>query len=80
LFVFRCVILKKKKYGFVIFRLPSASILGVPLEFWVFFFFFLGLFRVSNWFWGVCWVGVLSGMVWVFNDLTYKINKKNDNF
>jgi hypothetical protein len=26
-----------------------------------------GLFKVSSGFWGLCWVWVLSGQVWVFN-------------
>jgi len=31
-------------------------------------FFFRGLFKVFGGFWGVCWDGVLSGQVWMFDE------------
>jgi hypothetical protein len=50
----------------------SARVLGVSNGFWGCWCFFLGgVFGFSGGFLGVCWVGVLSGLVWVFDGSFY---------
>jgi hypothetical protein len=49
-------------FGFVLFQLPLAWVLGVSLRLWVFFFFWGGLIGVL-----VGFGGFILGLVWVFD-------------